>query len=273
MDHPLLDDPSALARALALAHEMADAAGAVALAHFRQPALATENKAARGFDPVTEADRRAEAEIRRRLLSARPEDGVFGEEEAPRPSRSGLTWVVDPIDGTRAFISGLPTWGILIALDDGRAGRIGLVDHPALGERFWGVDAPTGGGAWFRDRAGARPTATRPAAGLAEATLFTTDPDLFDPDDARRFARVRSAARLCRYGVDCYAYALLALGQIDLVIEAGLAAYDVAAPTALVLAAGGVVTDWEGGDPRWGGRILAAGDARVHAEALARLAG
>nr|WP_285672742.1 inositol monophosphatase family protein [Limibaculum sp. NKW23] len=266
-------DADALEQLLALAHRLADAGGAAALPHFRTAALTADNKHSTGFDPVTAADRGSEAAIRALLDETRPLDGVFGEEEAPKPSRSGLTWVIDPIDGTRAFISGLPTWGVLIALDDGASGRIGVVYQPFTGERFTGVNAAGGGRAEFRRGAERRPMRVRACPGLAEATLFTTAPEVFSPEEAAGFARVSRAARLTRYGIDCYAYALLALGQVDLVIEAGLAAYDIAAPAALIRAAGGIVTDWDGGDPRWGGRVIAAGDPRVHRAALELLAG
>ncbi len=258
---------------LALAHRLADAGGAAALAHFRTAGLVTEDKdGVARFDPVTVADRAAERAMREILAAERPEDGVLGEEEAARPSRSGLTWVLDPIDGTRAFISGLPTWGVLVALDDGRAGRIGIVEQPFTGERFVGHDlaAPR---AEYRRGGAATEIGVRPCRELAAATLFTTAPENFPAAEFARFEAVRARARLTRYGIDCYAYALLAMGQIDLVIEAGLEAYDIAAPAALIRAAGGVVTDWQGGDPRWGGNVVAAGDARVHGAALALLGG
>lgn len=263
-----------IAALLPLAHRLADAAGAAALAHFRADGLAAEDKdGIARFDPVTAADREAEAAIRAILAAERPDDGILGEEDVRVESRSGFTWVLDPVDGTRAFISGLPTWGVLIALDDGEAGRIGIVDQPFTGERFTGVHGAEGARAELRHRGAARPIRVRPCAGIGSATLFATAPEMFGPADRPAFDRASAAARMTRYGVDCYAYALLALGQIDLVVEAGLAAYDIAAPAALVRAAGGIVTDWEGGDPRWGGRVIAAGDPRVHAEALARLSG
>ncbi len=271
---PTLDDPAAFAELVALAHRLADAGGRAALARFRSDGLATDNKVTGGFDPVTAADRASEAAMRALLADARPEDGILGEEEAAVPTRSGLTWILDPIDGTRAFISGLPTWGVLIALDDGEAGRIGLVEQPYTGERFLGTLGPDGPAARLCAQGGERRIGVRSCPGLAEATLFATAPEMFAaPGEAERFAALRGEVRLARYGIDCYAYALLALGQIDLVVEAGLAAYDIAAPAALVRAAGGIVTDWEGREARWGGRVIAAGDARVHAAALARLSG
>ena len=252
-----------------LACRLADAAGAAALPFFRTRDLGTDNKGGDGgFDPVTAADRAAEGVIRAILAAERPEDGILGEEEAPRPGTSGLTWVVDPIDGTRAFISGLPTWGVLIGLDDGTAGRIGIIDQPHIGERFVGVNSASAPSAWLSFRGEDHAMRTRPCRGLGEATLYTTSPDMFAPADWEGFRRVKARVRLARYGVDCYAYALVALGHVDLVIEAGLQAFDIAAPKAVIEAAGGVVTDWRGGDCRHGGQVIAAGDPRVHAEAL-----
>ena len=266
---PLSD--AALGNLTELAGELADAAGAAALPFFRAQALVADDKgAAQGqrFDPVTEADRAAERAIRALLAERRPDDGVYGEEEARTHGTSGLTWVVDPIDGTRSFISGLPLWGILIGLEDGTRGRIGVIDQPYTRERFMGVLRGQGGEAWMTGPAGRMPLRTRPCAGLAEATLFTTDPFLFDEPEREAFMSVRARARLTRYGTDCYAYALLAMGLIDLVIESGLAPYDVAALVPVVTAAGGLVTGWRGEDCRWGGRVVAAGSAEAHEAAL-----
>ena len=256
----------------ALACRLADAAGAASLPHFRARGLGTDNKREGGkFDPVTVADREAEAAIRAVLAVERPDDAIFGEEQAPTKGTSGLTWVIDPIDGTRAFISGLPTWGTLIALDDGNEGCIGVVDQPHIGERFVGVIAGEGRRAWLTFRGESSPIATRACSKLADATLYTTTPDMFSRREFEGYGKVQEQVRLARYGVDCYAYALVALGQVDLVIEASLNAYDIAAPTALIRAAGGIVTNWRGGDCRWGGQAIAAGDPAVHAEALAIL--
>lgn len=264
-----------LADLTGLACRLADAAGAASLPYFRSKALGADDKnsAAAGaiFDPVTAADRAAETAIRALLAAERPADGILGEEEAPTAGTSGLTWVIDPIDGTRAFISGLPTWGTLIALDDGQCGRIGVVDQPHIGERFIGVNGPAGSRAWLTHRGRTSDISVRPCRGLAAATLYTTTPQMFDAREWAAFERVQSRVRLFRYGVDCYAYALVALGHVDLVIESSLKAFDIAAPAALIRAAGGIVTDWQGGDARWGGQVIAAGDPAVHAEALAIL--
>jgi histidinol phosphatase-like enzyme (inositol monophosphatase family) len=266
-----------LAELTDLACRLADAAGAASLPYFRSKSLGTDDKsgAAAGaiFDPVTAADRAAEAAVRSILARERPTDGVLGEEEAPTEGTSELTWVIDPIDGTRAFISGLPTWGTLIALDDGARGRIGLVDQPHIGERFVGVNGPEGRKAWLTHRGQKTDIAVRPCPGLAAATLYTTTPQMFDKREWAAFEQVQSRVRMFRYGVDCYAYALVALGHVDLVIESSLKAFDIAAPAALIQAAGGIVTNWRGEDARWGGQVIAAGDPAVHAEALALLRG
>ncbi|MEM7239970.1 MAG: inositol monophosphatase family protein, partial [Pseudomonadota bacterium] len=192
-----------------IANTLADAAGTEAMKWFRQAGLETQNKDETGFDPVTHADRNAEAAMRRILAVSRPDDGIFGEEEGQTSGTTGLTWVLDPIDGTRAFISGLPTWGILIALDDGSRGRIGIIDQPFTGERYCGTLAEPSSATL--SRAGEeRAISTRPCTGLSEATLMTTSPDLFEGGEVSAFAAVRDQSRLIRYGADCYAYAILA---------------------------------------------------------------
>jgi histidinol phosphatase-like enzyme (inositol monophosphatase family) len=268
----LLSD-SCLGELTELANALADRAGSASLPYFRARNLDADDKGNDGggagrFDPVTVADRAAERAMRELLALQRPDDGVFGEEEARTVGSSGLTWVLDPIDGTRAFISGLPVWGTLIALDDGSRGRIGIVDQPYIGERFVGVIGNARVEAWMTGPHGRRTLHTRLCAGLESATVFTTDPFLFTSAEAEAFGAVRARARLTRYGTDCYAYALLAMGLVDLVIESGLAAYDIAAHVPIIEAAGGRVTDWQGHCCRWGGRVVAAGSVEVHAAAL-----
>jgi histidinol phosphatase-like enzyme (inositol monophosphatase family) len=250
-----------------VAHLMADAARRVILPFFRQGDLAADNKYLEGYDPVTEADRAAERVMREILAVERPMDGILGEEYGTQEGSSGLTWVLDPIDGTRGFVSGTPTWGVLIALT-GEAGPFyGLIDQPYIGERFEG--GPDG--AHMSGPLGQRRLMTRPPRKLSEAIVFTTFPEVGDAAEGRAFHATARQAQLTRYGMDCYAYALLAAGQIDLVIEAGLAAYDIQAPIAVVQAAGGIVTNWEGGAAHMGGRAIAAANAEIHAEALALL--
>ncbi len=253
----------------ATAHRIADAARAATLPHFRTSDLAAGNKdpGTGGFDPVTEADRAAERAMREILAEARPADAILGEEYGARGGDSGLTWVLDPIDGTRGFLSGTPTWGVLIAVCDASGPIYGLIDQPFIGERFdggWGV-------ARYAGPRGAGALGTRPARPLAEAILFTTFPEIGSATERAGFEAVARDVRLTRYGMDCYAYALLAAGQIDLVIEAGLQSYDICAPIAVIEAAGGIVTDWTGGPAHGGGRVVAAANREVHAAALERL--
>jgi myo-inositol-1(or 4)-monophosphatase len=250
----------------ALADAVADAARVETLRYFRTAGLVADSKAAH-FDPVTAADRASETAMRALIEAHRPDDGILGEEFGTKPSRSGLTWVLDPIDGTRSYISGTPTWGVLVALMDERGPFLGIIDQPYIRERFSGGL----GRADVLGPQGRAPLKTRPARPLSDATIFTTFPEVGTEAEGRAFHAVARHARLTRYGTDCYAYALVAAGQIDLVIEAGLYAYDVAAPIAVIEAAGGVVTDWTGAPAHGGGRIIAAANAAIHAEALAIL--
>ena len=250
-----------------VAHMLADAARVVTLRHFRT-ALDVESKRA-DFDPVTRADREAEAAMRAVLAAERPQDGILGEEGEAVAGTSGLTWVLDPIDGTRAYISGAPTWGVLIAVRNARGPFLGIVDQPFTGERFEG--GPDGA-IWTRGGE-TRALRVRGITALADATVLTTFPEVGTPEQGAAFARVARECRLTRYGLDCYAYALLAAGQVDLVIEAGLQAYDIAAPLAVIEAAGGIVTDWTGGPAHDGGTALAAATPELHAAAMALLNG
>lgn len=249
------------------AHALADAARQATLAHFRSRDLTADSKGAAGFDPVTAADRAAERAMRDILRDCRPQDAILGEEYGEVAGESGLTWVLDPIDGTRAYLSGTPTWGVLIALSDATGPKLGIIDQPYIGERFAGgagvarVTGPQGEAA-LRTRATAR---------LEDAVIFTTFPEVGTEAERAAFHGLARDCRLTRYGMDCYAYALLAAGQIDLVVEAGLQAYDICAPIAVIEAAGGVVTDWQGGPAHHGGRVLAAANPVIHAAALDRL--
>ena len=248
------------------AHVMADAARAVILPLFRA-GLVSDNKDAAGFDPVTEADRAAEQAMRAVLADLRPMDGVLGEEFGESSGTSGLQWVLDPIDGTRGFISGTPTWGVLISVRDASGPLYGVIDQPYIGERFEGGF----GHANMTGPLGARALGTKNTTNLAEATILTTFPEVGIEVDAVGFGAVAERCKLTRYGMDCYGYALLAAGQVDLVVEAGLKTYDIQAPIAVIEAAGGIVTDWRGGPAYEGGRALAAANAEIHAQALAIL--
>jgi histidinol phosphatase-like enzyme (inositol monophosphatase family) len=248
---------------LATAHALADRAGAVILPHFRT-AFTIDHKGGDFFDPVTVADRVAETAIRDALVSAYPNHGIIGEEFGSTRSDADYCWVVDPIDGTRSFILGLPLWGTLIGLTRGGVPLLGMMDQPFTRERFFSSESE----ALYRHNGATRTMRTRPCASLGAALLTTTTPEYFIGDDAQRFEALSQAVRLKRYGGDCYNYCMLALGQIDLVVEAGLNPYDIIPLIPIVERSGGVVTTWEGGDARGGGRIIAAGDPRLHGAAV-----
>lgn len=255
---------------LELAHRLADASGAVILPYFRQPIDVSKKKATRSgdFDPVTKADKEAEEAIRALISETYPDDGILGEEFGEIAGSSGYRWVLDPVDGTRAFISGQPMWGTLIALEKNHSQVLGVLDQPFLRERFVGH----GGQAELHANQTVSPLRTRHCAKLEEAVISTTHPlSHFNADDGALFAQVEANAKLSRYGGDCYAYGLVAMGFIDLVMEAGLRHWDSAAIIPIVEGAGGIVTGWDGKSVSDNGNILAAGDARLHAEVLALL--
>lgn len=250
-------------------HALADAARVETLRHFRADGLRAVSKEGDRFDPVTIADRACETRMRELLAERRPDDAILGEEWGRTEGRSGLTWVLDPIDGTRGYLAGTPTWGVLISVADATGPLFGVIDQPYIGERFQGGF----GTAELVGPAGRRALRVRAPRPLNEAIVFTTFPEVGTPEDGAAFRRVAEGARLVRYGLDCYAYALVAAGQIDLVIEAGLQPYDIHAPIAVIEAAGGLVTNWQGGPATAGGRVIAAANAEIHAEALQRLSG
>ena len=248
---------------LQFANELADAAAGAILPHFRAGSGA-ENKSAHGFDPVTAADRGAERVMRALIRARYPDHGILGEEEGAQAGSDGLTWVLDPIDGTKAFLLGLPLWGTLIALNDGTRPVLGLMNQPFTRERFVGtVHCAWNGGHVLH---------TRPCAQLADAHVMCTSPDIFDPVQRNVFDAVAGRARLLRYGGDCYAYCMLASGLVDAVIEAGLQPWDVQALVPIIEGAGGVITAWDGGDVQHGGTVLACGDRRLHAQLMRELA-
>lgn len=252
-----------------VAQDLADAARPIALKYFRKSGQELKNKLAEGFDPVTIADREIEAAMREILGNARPDDSILGEEFEAVIGTSGIEWVLDPIDGTRGFISGTPTWGVLIAVNTGDFPVLGIIDQPYIGERFTG-----GFGQASHVKGGVEtPLVVRASTELAGATLFTTFPEVGKKAERQAFNRVAQKVQLTRYGTDCYAYGLLAAGQVDLVIEAGLNAYDIQAPIAVVEAAGGIVTNWSGGPAHRGGQAIAAATPELHQAALALLAG
>jgi inositol-phosphate phosphatase/L-galactose 1-phosphate phosphatase/histidinol-phosphatase len=250
---------------LRLAEALADAAGAAIRPCFRAP-IAVDDKP--DSTPVTAADRAAESAMRELIERRFPEHGILGEEFGRVRPEAEFVWVLDPIDGTKSFISGVPLFGTLIAL--ARRGRpiLGVIDQPISRERWVGaMGRPTTlNGAAIR---------VRPCRDLAAATLFATSPDMFAGADAPAFARLKAAVKLARFGADCYAYGLVAAGFVDLVAEAQLKPYDFCPMAPIVEGAGGVVTDWQGAalDLAADGHVLAAGDHALHRAALALLGG
>jgi myo-inositol-1(or 4)-monophosphatase len=253
----------------AFVNELATLSGETILPFFRT-ALSVEDKSrGHGFDPVTAADRAAESAMRSLIRRSFPAHGIIGEEFGAERADAEYVWVLDPIDGTKSFICGMPAWGTLIGLTRFGVPVFGMMHQPFTRERFSG----DGGAAHYRGPAGDRVLQARHCAALADAVLFTTSPLLMTARDRRAFAKVEEAVRLSRYGGDCYAYCMLAAGHVDLVIETGLNPHDVIALIPIVTGAGGIITTWEGAAPEGGGRIVAAADARVHAAARAILAG
>ncbi|TWB41754.1 histidinol-phosphatase [Nitrospirillum pindoramense] len=250
---------------IALAHRMAESAGAVIRRYFRAD---VEIDAKSNLTPVTIADRQAEEALRAILAAERPDDGILGEELGTHGLDREYVWVLDPIDGTKSFMTGRPIFGTLIGLL--RHGRpvLGVIDQPILGERWiGGVGHPT--------RFNGTPVRTRACPTLAEATVTTTSPDMFKGEEAERFARLKAASRYVVYGSDCYGYAQVANGWLDISVERDLAPWDWAALVPVVEGAGGRMTDWQGRDLVLGavGEVVASGDVRAHAQALAIMGG
>jgi len=252
----------------AFVDELATVSGDTILPFFRT-ALAVENKGKGGFDPVTAADRAAEEAMRALIRRTFPSHGILGEEFAGERTDAEYVWVLDPIDGTKSFIAGMPAWGTLIGLMRFGEPVFGLMHQPFTRERFSG----DGGAARYRGPLGSRSLRVRACANLADAILFTTSPLLMNEADRAAFARVEKKAKLSRYGGDCYAYCMVAAGLVDLVIETEIKPHDIVPLIPIITGAGGIVTTWENGPAQDGGRIVVAGDARVHAAALRILSG
>jgi histidinol phosphatase-like enzyme (inositol monophosphatase family) len=246
--------------------ELNRASGAVILPYFRKE-HGLENKAGAGdYDPVTRADKGAEAEIRRRIAASYPDHGVIGEEMGEDRPAADFVWVLDPIDGTRAFVAGLPVWTTLIALRFEGRPVLGSIGQPYVGEIFMGRP----GAARLVTAAGDTPLAVRKGVRLADAVIATTDPEAcFHGREPDAWRRLRAASRLARFGCDAYAYAMVAAGSIDLVVEAGLKSWDIESAVPLIEGAGGLVTDWRGETiGRDGGQMAMAGDPALLAEAI-----
>jgi histidinol phosphatase-like enzyme (inositol monophosphatase family) len=247
--------------------ELAEASGRAILPWFRT-GTRTDNKAEGGaFDPVTEGDRAAERAIRDLIAARFPDHAIRGEEYGRANAGAEHEWIIDPIDGTRGFICGLPTWGTLVGLMRGTQAVYGMMNQPHVRERFTG----DGSTAHIHSAEGVTRLQSRRGRALGQALLATTSPAIITGADGEAYRRLESRCRLARYGTDCYAYAMLAAGQIDLVCETGLKSYDIMPLIPIIEGAGGVVTTWDGGPAHEGGRILAAGSSELHAEAMAAL--
>ena len=234
------------------------------IAHALGRELTVINKAAVGFDPVTDADRNAEHALRALIEEHHPEDAIWGEEFGWTREGASRVWSLDPVDGTRALVCGLPSWAVLVGVVDSGRHVAGMIDLPALDERLIAVDGRT-------ERNGA-PVRTSGCATLAEARLSTTDPYLLAEDCRAGFERVRASAPLTRFGLDAMAYARLATGTIDLVMETDLKRHDYDALIPVVRGAGGHIGDWTGGEEFGAGRIVAAATRALYDEAVALLA-
>lgn len=249
-----------------LANQLADTARPIAKRYFRQPIEVIDKQ---DESPVTIADREIETAIRDLLQTAVPEHGIYGEEYGQQDIEQEWVWVIDPIDGTRAFITGVPLFGILIALCHNGKPVYGIIDQPHLEERWQG-------GHGYPAQYNSNTVTTRPCTRLAEAYQFTTSPEMFTtPDEIAAFERVCGQVKMVRFGADCYAAGLIACGHADLIIEANLQPFDYMALVAVIEAAGGKVTDWSGERLAFDsdGRMLAAACPDLHAQALAVLQG
>ena len=247
---------------------IASAAAAETLPRFRRQG-AVANKLAGGFDPVTEADQEAERAIRALINAEFPDHGILGEEHGSENTGNSHVWVIDPIDGTRAFISGLPVWGTLVGLTVNGDAVAGLMSQPFTGELFYA----DGHGAHYEGPGGPRKLSVRKTTALADATMFTTTPALFKGEMRTRYDHLETQVQLARYGTDCYAFAMVAAGQVDIVVDPGLKPYDIVALIPIIEQAGGIVTTFEGGPAENGGDIIAAATPELHAAALKVLRG
>ena len=251
---------------LEFTYRLALDAGQAILPHFREVIDVEDKRNVMGYDPVTIADRAAEETIRAEIMRAYPDHGILGEEQGRRAGVSPLTWVIDPIDGTKSFILGQLHWATLIALHDGRHPVVGVVHQPYVGETFL---AAQGGLARWRRGDQKRVLRTRRCAKIEDAIVATTDPRHFQSErQLAVYKAITSPARLTRFGGDCYCYTQLAMGFVDVVVETGLQPYDIQALIPLIEAANGAITDWSGGPCDQGGDVLACGDRELHAKVL-----
>ncbi len=237
---------------------LAEAAGQAILPHFRKNAP-IDVKAHETWDPVTEGDRAGERAIRHLIETHYPSHGILGEEYGSKQGTSGLTWVLDPVDGTRAFVIGMPTWATLIGLYEDGKPRLGVMSQPFVGDVFYGNPD----GAWLNHRGHIEQIKVRAPVPLSDAALGTTTPHLYKGKDREGFDRLRHSVKVTRYGGDAYFFALLAAGHLDIAMDAGLQTYDIAALLPIIRGAGGFVGSWEDTDPHQGGHILAASSQKL----------
>lgn len=244
-------------------NELANAATAAIMPHFRT-GHDVENKLVSGFDPVTIADRAGEEAMRALINKNYPEHGILGEEHGAEKLDAEHVWILDPIDGTRSFITGLPTWGTLIGLRTNGVASLGMMAQPYINERYAG----DGQSAFYEGPLGLRELKTRDCGTLKDAVMLTTAPQLFSTTESPVYQAIEEQTTLTRYGTDCYGYSMVAAGMADMVIESGLNAYDIAPLIPIIEGAGGIVTDWSGHSAVDGGQILACGDKRLHEQVL-----
>lgn len=254
-------------RRVSIALELADLAAKETLPRFRAEHGERNKQDSGPYDPVTEADTRAEEVMREHLAKVAPDDGVNGEEFGIKDGKSGWTWYLDPVDGTRAFVAGLPSWTTLIACVQDETPLIGIIDQPYLGERYVGWTD----GAFLDSSTGRTALSVSGKDRLTDAILSTTDPFILTPSERGAFEHLRATARLTRYGLDAYAYARLAAGTIDIVTEGGLQPHDVAALIPVVRGAGGLATTWRGQEAKLGAQIVCAASQEILEQALISL--
>ena len=244
--------------------ELERVAAAETLPRFRT-SISVDNKAANArFDPVTEADRAAEQALRNLISAQFPDHGIQGEEGDDKAAAGDWSWIIDPIDGTRSYISGLPLWGTLIALYHNKIPVAGVMNQPFTGERYLcdGIQSLL---VHNDERTVLRGTIKTE---LSDCLLLTTSPKLFSEEEQPLYDRMEQAIKMARYGTDCYGYALVAAGHVDMVVESGLHIYDIAALIPIIEKAGGKVTNWQGGSCAEGGQVLACGNEIIHKQAL-----
>ena len=276
LDLPSLapDLPDPLRERLALVAELSEAARAISLPLYASGAAVTDKTDASttAVDPVTEADIEGERAMRAMIAQAFPDDAVVGEELPDLPGSTDYTWTLDPIDGTRAFVAGVPVWSTLIAVSENGSPVLGLIDLPALGRRYWGVTHDAAKGAWREDDGEApKPISTRSRAALSDCILGCTAPfGMFTPGELAAYRMIGSGVAFQRLGLDALGHALVAEGRMDVIVEAGMKPCDIAALVPVVEGAGGSVTGWHG-EPAHAGRVLSVGDASLQTELLTYL--